>query len=72
MLGWPAIVPSDFLCPALWIAGSEDRHTAASVMEYQQALDGSLVQVYVIEGLDHEEAYTEIDKVFPILLAFTE
>jgi hypothetical protein len=41
-------------------------------MEYQQALDGSLVQVYVIEGLDHEEAYTEIDKVFPILLAFTE
>ena len=43
MLDWPAIVPADFICPTLWIVGSEDRGAIASVMEYQQVLDGTLV-----------------------------
>jgi len=72
MLDWPAIVPADFLCPTLWIAGSEDRDAIASVMEYQQALDGSLVQVYIVEGLDHEGVFFDVDMVFPRMVAFSE
>jgi len=72
MLDWVAIGPADLLCPTLWMVGSEDRATIASVKEYQQALDGSSVQVDVIEGLDHEGVFFEVDRDFPRMVAFSE
>ena len=72
MLDWPAIVPADFICPTLWMVGSEDRDSIASVLEYQQALDRSLVQAYIVEGLDHGGVFYEVDRVFPKMLAFSE
>jgi hypothetical protein len=42
----------------------------ASLSEYQESLPNS-VQVYVVEGLTHEQEFTEIDKVLPVLLDFT-
>jgi pimeloyl-ACP methyl ester carboxylesterase len=72
MLDWPAIVPADFSCPTLWMVGSEDRGAIASVMEYKHALDGSMIQAYIVQGLDHEGVFFEVDKVFPKMLAFSE
>ena len=72
MLDWPAIVPADFICPTLWIAGSEDPATIASVMEYRQTIDGSMVKVFIAEGLDHEGVFFEVDRVFPTMMEFTE
>ena len=72
MLDWPAIEPADFRCPTLWLIGSEDRHVMASIKEYEESLKGSRVQVHIVEGLDHEQVFTEIDRVFPTLLAFTQ
>jgi pimeloyl-ACP methyl ester carboxylesterase len=71
MLDWPAIEPADFRCPALWLIGSEDRHAMVSLKEYEESLKGSRVQVQVVEGLDHNQAFDEIDRVFPTMLAFT-
>lgn len=70
MLDWPAIVPADFLCPALWLIGSQDLQAMASLKQYQSALKGSFVQAQILEGLNHEQVFDEIDAVFPILLAF--
>ena len=70
MLDWRAIKPADFLCPTLWLVGSEDRHAMASLKEYEESLKGSRAQVHVVEGLDHEQVFTEIDRVFPIMLDF--
>ncbi len=42
----------------------------ASLSEYQESLPNS-VQVHVIEGLTHEQEFTEIDKVLPAQLEFT-
>jgi pimeloyl-ACP methyl ester carboxylesterase len=70
MLDWPAIEPADFLCPTLWLAGSEDQNAMASIQEYQHALDGSQVQVQIVDGLDHNQLFDEIDRVLPIMLAF--
>ena len=72
MLDWPAIEPADFRCPTLWLVGSEDRHAMASIKEYEESLKGSRVQVHIVEGLDHEQVFTEIDRVFPTMLAFTQ
>jgi pimeloyl-ACP methyl ester carboxylesterase len=72
MLDWPAIEPADFCCPTLWLVGSEDRYAMASLSEYEDSLQGSRVQVQILEGLDHEQAFDEIDRVFPTMLAFTK
>ena len=68
----PAIEPADFRCPTLWLVGSEDRHAMASIKEYEESLKGSRVQVHSVEGLDHDQVFTEIDRVFPTMLAFTK
>jgi len=72
MLDWGTVEPADFRCPTLWLIGTEDRHAVASVEEYEKALKGSRVQVSFLEGLTHEQVFDEIDRVLPIMLAFTE
>lgn len=71
MLDWGAIGPSDLRCPTLWLVGSENQPTIASIREYEAELKSSKVQVEVIEGLNHIEEFTEIDRSFPLMLAFT-
>ena len=71
MLDWPAVEPADFRCPTLWLIGSEDQYAMDSLREREASLSGSRVQVRVVEGLDHDQAFDEIDRVFPVMLAFT-
>jgi pimeloyl-ACP methyl ester carboxylesterase len=72
MLDWPSVEPGDFRCPMLWLIGSKDPHAITSLQEYQASLDGSRVQVHVVEGLDHEQVFEQIDQVLPVMLAFTQ
>jgi pimeloyl-ACP methyl ester carboxylesterase len=72
MLHWPAIEPADFLCPTLWLVGSEDPYAMATYKEYEASLAGSQVQVQFLQGLDHDQVFDQIDQVLPILLAFTQ
>lgn len=67
-----SLEPTDFLCPTLWLVGSEDQIAIESVRNYKIALKGSLVQVQVVEGLDHEQVFDQIDTVFPDMLSFTK
>ncbi len=71
MLDWPAVEPIDFLCPTLWLVGSEDRLALISARAYEPWLPGSKVQLHIIEDLNHEQTFDEIDKVFATMLAFT-
>ena len=57
MIDWPAVEPADFLCPALWLVGSEDRVAMISVREYEQALKGTRVQSHIVDGLNHEQVF---------------
>lgn len=70
ILEWTTVLPSDLHSPALWLIGSENKGAMASLSEYQESLPNT-VQVRVIEGLTHEQEFTEIDKVLPALLEFT-
>ena len=70
ILEWTAVLPSDLHSPALWLIGSENKGAMASLSEHQESMPKS-VQVHVIEGLTHEQEFTEIDKVLPVMLEFT-
>jgi pimeloyl-ACP methyl ester carboxylesterase len=72
MLDWPAVDPSDIPCPALWLIGSQDKHSMERVREYNESLDETKVQLRILEGLDHEQVFSEIDRVLPIMLEFTK
>ena len=71
MLDWPSIQPADFRCPTLWLLGSEDEHAMASFREFKENIPGTLFQAQILEGLNHEQVFDEIDRVLPILLEFT-
>jgi pimeloyl-ACP methyl ester carboxylesterase len=72
MLDWPVVGPTDLLCPTLWLVGSEDDHAMVSVREFEDSLPGSGVQLHVVQGLDHEQIFDEIETVLPIMVAFTK
>jgi hypothetical protein len=35
------------------------------------ALEGTQIQLHIVEGLNHEQVFDEIDKVFDMMLSFT-
>jgi len=72
MIDWPPMEPAELGCPALWVVGSEDKAAMDSAREYGDALQDSSVQLHIVQGLDHQQVLTEIDQVFPTMLAFTE
>lgn len=72
MLDWPSIEPADFICPALWLVGSEDQQAINSVREYKHALKGSRVKLHIVEGLNHLQVFEQIDTVLPAMLNFTQ
>ena len=70
MLDWGIVTPADLLCPTLWLIGTENDKALESYREYESEIPGSKVQVHLLEGLNHEQEFTEIDKVLPIILDF--
>lgn len=71
MLDWGAIEPADLRCPTQWLVGAENEFAMANVNAYTAQLSGSSVQLAIVEGLDHSAELTEIDKVLPVMTAFT-
>ena len=72
MLDWKAIEPADLRCPTLWLSGSKNESAMVSIKEYADKIKGTQVQVEIIEGLNHPQEFTDIDKVLPVMLAFTQ
>lgn len=70
MLDWKTIEPADLGCPTLWLAGSKNESTMASIREYGGKLKASKVRVTVLEGFTHFEEFTKIDQSLPVMLAF--
>jgi pimeloyl-ACP methyl ester carboxylesterase len=72
MRGWPRIEVDAMNCTTLLLAGTKN----GSVMEWVNRNDGSLeeakVQVEIIEGLTHQQEFSQIDQVYPVVRAFFE
>jgi hypothetical protein len=44
----------------------------ASVDQYRAALTDSQVRVRIVEGLNHEQEFSQIDRVLPVMRSFME
>lgn len=71
ILDWGVIEPVDLRCRTLWLVGSKNEATVASIKEYADQLSASKVRVEVVEGLSHYQEFTEIDRTLPLMVAFT-
>jgi pimeloyl-ACP methyl ester carboxylesterase len=72
MLDWPAVTLPDFRCPSLFLVGSEDQPAMQSLKEYENCIPRSQLTVQVIQGLDHDQLFDAVDRILPILLAFSQ
>lgn len=70
ILDWGTVTPADLRCPSLWLIGSENDRALETLKEYEQELPRSKVQVRIIEGLNHEQEFNEIDQILPAILDF--
>ncbi len=72
MLDWQPIEPNDLLCPTLWLIGSENESAMASFRKYKSFLPQTKVEVEIVEGLNHQQEFSEIDIVLPRMVSFLE
>lgn len=73
MLDWGLNEPDDLLCPVLWLSGSENEGTVASMKAYEEETAvPPHVQIQIIDDLNHVQEFEEIDRVLPMMLAFTK
>jgi len=72
MLDWTAIEPADLRCPTLWLVGSENENAISSTRHYEAALTESNVQFCIVDGLNHMQEFTNIDRVLPVMLSFIQ
>lgn len=72
MKRWPARGVGDLKCPALMIVGSLDENPLEWARQREQIFNGPRVRLQVLDGLTHEQEFSEIDTVLPLVLGFLE
>lgn len=70
MRDWPSVEPGEVGCPALLLTGTKDTSTLDWVEANRGALDAAGIKTEVVEGLTHDQEFTKIDRVFPVVSAF--
>ena len=70
MRDWPSVEPGEVGCPALLLTGAKNMPALEWVEANRGALDAAGVQIEVITGLVHDQEFTKIDRVFPVVSAF--
>jgi dienelactone hydrolase len=71
MLSYPPVEPADMKCPTLWLVGTNNIGAMESVARYRDRLAGTRVTLQLVEGLNHPQEHSEIDRVFPREVEFT-
>jgi pimeloyl-ACP methyl ester carboxylesterase len=72
MLDYRAVEPADMRCPTLWIVGTANKDSLASVEKYRDRLATTQVSVVTLDGLTHPQEMERIDSTFPPAFAFTK
>ncbi len=70
LLEWPPVEPTEVRCPTLWVVGTANSAAMQGIKHYEGKLDGTPVQVILVEGLTHAEELENVDQVLPALLKF--
>jgi len=70
MRSWPRVEPQDVRCPTLLLVGTKDTSAMGWVQSNGPTLRGTAVSAEVIEGMNHQQEFSQIDRVYPIVSAF--
>ena len=70
MRDWPNNEPGEVKCPTLLLVGTRNRSAMGWLETSREVLDAAGVQVAIVEGLTHDQEFTQIDRVFPVVRSF--
>jgi len=70
MRDWPRIDPQAVKCPAMLLAGTRNQATLKWVKANRPALESANVRVEIVEGLNHPQEFSQVEKVFPAVASF--
>lgn len=70
MRGWPRVDPGDVRCPAMLVVGTKNKNVMRWVETQRDELDQAGVELQIIDGLTHNQEFTEIGRVFPVIQPF--
>ena len=72
MRGWPSIEAGDVDCATLLLAGTKNRSVLEWLERNDEALERAGARVEIVEGLTHQQEFTQIEQVYPIVRSFFE
>jgi pimeloyl-ACP methyl ester carboxylesterase len=67
---YPPVEPAELLCPALMVSGTANLPAAAKLKEREADISVAGSQLLLLEGLDHAQEFSEINRVLPECLSF--
>ena len=72
MRRWPSIEAADLNCATLLLSGTKNRSVVAWLKENEGCLEAAGVQVEIVEGLTHQQEFSQIERVYPVVRGFFE
>ncbi len=72
MRAWPSVKAQDMKCPTLLLVGDRNKDPHAWVLANRPSLEAAGVQVEIVQGLEHPQELTMVDRVYPIVRAFLD
>jgi pimeloyl-ACP methyl ester carboxylesterase len=72
MRGWPSIDAADLHCATLLLSGTKNKGVMEWLKENNESLRTAGVQVEIVEGLTHQQEFSQIDRVYPVVRSFFE
>jgi hypothetical protein len=70
MRGWSSVDPDGMRCPTLLLVGTKNRNVMNYVKENRPELEASGVQLEIIDGLNHQQEFSRMNIVYPLVSRF--
>jgi pimeloyl-ACP methyl ester carboxylesterase len=67
---WPRINRADVRCPTLLVVGTRNEQVYRRISGDPELSAAANVQVEIIDGLDHEQEFSNVERVYPLINAF--
>ena len=70
MRSWPSIEADEINCAKLLVAGTKNKSVTEWLEGNAESLPQAGVQVALLEGLNHPQEFSQIDRVYPVVESF--
>ena len=70
MRGWPSMEAGDIPCEKLLLAGTLNKSAMQWLEENGESLARAGARVEIVEGLTHQQEFSQIDRVYPAVRSF--